>query len=135
MNRKLIRQAAVECDQLIEQMVSGSRDGGQLWTLTSGTLARAAATLHSVAAVPTAAAPEPVPVPVSEPAARLEFEVTGGNLTQLREHAEKTVAGFADGRPYLFDLAAYPAARTGDGRIVTWRADITASIYEQETQP
>jgi hypothetical protein len=131
-NRKQIRQAAVECDQLIEQMVSGSRDGGQLWTLTSGTLARASATLHSLAAPPSAAVPvEPVP----EPTGRLEFEVTGGNLTQLREHADKTVAGFADGRLYRFDLAAYPAASTGDGRILMWRADITAAIYEQETQP
>jgi hypothetical protein len=133
MNRKLIRQAAVECDQLIEQMVSGSRDGRQLWTLTPGALARASATLHSLASPPTTAARELEPEP--DPGARLEFEVTGGNLTQLREHADKTVAGFADGRLYRFDLAAYPAASTGDGRILMWRADITAHIYEQETQP
>jgi hypothetical protein len=130
-NRKQIRQVAVECDQLIEQMVSGSRDGFQLWTLTSGTLARASATLHSLAASPSVAVAAPEP----DPGARLEFEVTGGNLTELREQADKAVAGFADGRPYLFDLAAYPHTSTGDGRIVAWRADITASIYEQETQP
>jgi hypothetical protein len=133
MNRKQIRQAAVECDELIEQMASGSRDGAQLWTLASRTLARASTLLHGLAAAPSAVVPELEPAP--EPMGRLEFEVTGGNLTELREQADKTVAGFAAGRPYGFDLAAFPHASTGDGRIVSWRADVTATIYEQETRP
>ena len=73
------------------------------------------------------------PVPgCGEAVARVEFEITGADVTEIRNRADLTLGEFADGHPYLFDVAAYPAVATAAGQIVQWRADITASIYPQE---
>ncbi|GAA0897802.1 hypothetical protein [Pseudonocardia zijingensis] len=135
MNRKQIRQAAVECDELIQQMASGSRDGTQLWTLASRTLARAATLLHGLAAAPATVTVAAELEPVPEPTSRLEFEVTGGDLTALRARAVETLDAFAGGRTYRFDVNAYPHTATFDGQITSWRADITAIFDPLEPTP
>jgi hypothetical protein len=67
--------------------------------------------------------------------ATLEFEVTGADLTELRDSAIATAVRFAGPRPFQIDTVnAYPAAATNDGRIRNWRGEITATIYPQETR-
>jgi hypothetical protein len=65
----------------------------------------------------------------------VRFDVHGADALEIQDHAVAALTRFSGGslEDWTVDIEVHEESRVSDGRIATWRGEVTAMRYELST--